>query len=64
MKNTELFQKGCDKRGVIKGTCIYSCQGCKNTLSHSNNIINICILFNQMNLDFTKGTKTSIKKVQ
>ena len=32
--------KGCDKGGVIKGTCKYSYQGCKNPVFYSKYIIN------------------------
>ena len=47
--------KGCDKRGVIKGTCMYSYQGCKNPVFYSKYIINA---FNEGPLSFQEE-KTS-----
>ena len=35
MKNTEVFQKGCDEWGVIKGTSMYSYQGCNKAVFYS-----------------------------
>ena len=49
MKNTEVFQMGCDKElwerrcdklGLKKGTCMYSDQGSKNCVFYSKYIIN------------------------
>ena len=35
--------KGCDKKDVIKGTCMYSYQGCKNPVFYNKYII-ICFI--------------------
>ena len=36
--------KGCDKGGVIKGTCMCSYQGCRNPVFYSKYIINVIFI--------------------
>ena len=43
--------KGCDRGGVIKDTCMYSYQGCKNSVLYSKYII---ILFIKFSVDRVK----------